>query len=187
MHTVYLDPVSQGNSDWPASTIVDGIPDIENITAALRDGPYGQCVYESDNDVCDNQVVNLAFSSGGTVSFTMVAQTSLICERQSRLHFAFGEIVGDMTTFTVTDFRTGKATKHYPENEGGGHGGGDVGLIRTFVEAVRTKRQEVMGTDVREVTKSHLAVFAAETSRREGRVVDVMEFEKEARGAIPML
>jgi hypothetical protein len=54
--TVYLDPVSQGNTRWPASTLVDGTPDIENITEALRNGPYGKCVYESDNDVCDHQV-----------------------------------------------------------------------------------------------------------------------------------
>lgn len=54
--TVYLDPVSQGNTGWPASTLVDGIPDIENITEALQNGPYGKCVYESDNDVCDHQV-----------------------------------------------------------------------------------------------------------------------------------
>ncbi|THH02425.1 hypothetical protein EW026_g475 [Hermanssonia centrifuga] len=59
---IYLEPVQQGNSGWPASTIVDGIPDIENVTAALRNGPYGQCVYESDNDVCDNQVRGSVFN-----------------------------------------------------------------------------------------------------------------------------
>ena len=53
---VYLDPVSQGHTSWPVSILVDGVPDIENVTHALRNGPYGQCVYESDNDVCDNQV-----------------------------------------------------------------------------------------------------------------------------------
>ncbi|KAF8076234.1 hypothetical protein FPV67DRAFT_1407569 [Lyophyllum atratum] len=178
---IYLDPVSKGNTGWPASPLVDGIPDIENITDALKTGPYGKCVYESDNDVCDQQVVNLEFSDGTTASFTMVAYTSLICDRQTRLHFTHGEIVGDMNTFTVTDFRTRKTTTHHPKNEGGGHGGGDLGLIRTFVEAVATGRQELLGTDVGEVLKSHLAVFAAETSRKEGRVVDCVEFEQEAR------
>lgn len=48
--------MAEGNKGWPASTIVDGIPDIENIDTALRHTKYGQCVYESDNDVCDNQV-----------------------------------------------------------------------------------------------------------------------------------
>lgn len=125
--------------------------------------------------------MNLEFEDGTTASFTMVAQTSLICDRQTRLHFAFGEIVGDMSTFTVTNFRKRSTKRHTPRNEGGGHGGGDLGLIRTFVEAVRTGRQELLGTDVSEVLRSHMTVFAAETSRREGRVVDCAAFEKEAR------
>jgi len=178
---VYLDRVSAGHKGWPLTTIVDGIPDIENVTAALEYGPYGQCVYESENDVCDNQVVNLEFSNGATASFTMIATTQLICERQTRLHFAHGEIIGDMSTFTVTNFRTGESKRHVPKNEGGGHGGGDLGLIRAFVEAVRTGSQEPLGTDVSDVFQSHLTVFAAEQSRREGKVIDCVEFEKEAR------
>jgi predicted dehydrogenase len=183
---VYLEPVSRGNTHWPACTIVDGVPDIENITDALHNGPYGQCVYESNNDVCDHQVVNIEYSSGATVSFTMVAYTSLICERQTRLHFTHGEIVGDMKNFTVTDFRTGHKTTHHPKNEGGGHGGGDLGLMRTFVEAVRTNNQELLGTDVSEVLRSHLTVFAAETSRREGTVIDCAKFEQAIRAELEM-
>lgn len=178
---IYLDPVAKGQLGWPVATIVDGLPDIENVTSALRHGRYGQCVYESDNNVCDNQIVNLEFSNGATVSFTMIAQTERICERQSRLHFSHGEIVGDMNTFTVTDFRTGTTTRHTPPSEGGNHGGGDIGLIRTFVEAVRTGNQELLGTDVTEVLKSHLTVFAAEKSRREGTVVNCADFEREAK------
>ncbi|KAJ7179269.1 hypothetical protein C8R46DRAFT_1073188 [Mycena filopes] len=178
---IYLDAVSRGNTGWPVSPLVDGLPDIENVTHALRTGPYGQCVYESPNDVCDQQVVNFEFSDGATASFTMIAYTSLICDRQVRLHFTNGEIVGDMRTFTVTDFRTGKRSTVVPRDEGGGHGGGDLGLIRAFVEAVRTQRQEALGTTIGEVVKSHMTVFAAETSRREGRVVDCVEFERSVR------
>ena len=197
---VYLDPVSQGNTKWPASTLVDGIPDIENITAALHHGPYGKCVYESDNDVCDHQVcgtrhsrhlqgpltplakvVNVEFSSGATASFTMVAYTSLICERQTRLHFTHGEIVGNMNTFTVTDFRTGKQTTYCPPNEGGGHGGGDLGLIRTFIDAVRGGDQSILGVNAGDILTSHLTVFAAEQSRKEGSVVDCAQYEKSIR------
>ncbi|KAJ7499060.1 hypothetical protein FB451DRAFT_1204109 [Mycena latifolia] len=178
---IYLDPVSRGKTGWPVSPLVDGLPDIENVTHALRTGPYGQCVYESSNDVCDQQVVNLEFSDGATASFTMVAYTSLICDRQVRLHFTHGEIVGDMRTFTVHDFRTGVRSTSVPRDEGGGHGGGDLGLIRAFVEAVRTGRQDALGTTLAEVVKSHMTVFAAETSRLEGRVVDCVEFERSVR------
>lgn len=86
-----------------------------------------------------------------------------------------------MSTFTVTDFRTNRSRVYHPKDEGGGHGGGDLGLITAFVEAVRTGRQEVLGTDVSEVLMSHLTVFAAEHSRKEGKVVDCAEFEKFAR------
>ena len=179
---VYFDPVARGADGWPMNTIVDGIPDIENVTEALTTGPYGKCVYESDNDVCDHQVVNLEFSDGSTASLTMVAYSSLVSERQTRMHFTHGEIVGDMTNFTVTDFRKpGTNRTYHPRSDGGGHGGGDMGLINAFVEAVATGRQEVLGTDVQEVVKSHLTVFAAEASRREGRVIDCVEFEEEAR------
>jgi hypothetical protein len=54
--SVYLDRVASGYTSWPVRPLVDGIPDIENVTEALAHGPYGKCVYESDNDVCDNQV-----------------------------------------------------------------------------------------------------------------------------------
>jgi predicted dehydrogenase len=127
------------------------------------------------------QVVNLEFSNGATASFTMVAYTTAICDRQTRLHFTNGELIGDMKTFTVTDFRTRQTTVHNPNLEGGGHGGGDLGLIRTFVEAVRTGNQQLLGTDIGEVLKSHLTVFAAEHSRKAGKVVDCAEFEKSAR------
>ena len=127
------------------------------------------------------KVVNIEFSSGATASFTMVAYTSLVCERQTRLHFTHGEIVGDMNAFTVTDFRTGKRITHFPPNEGGGHGGGDLGLIRTFIEAVRLGDQTVLGVDVNEILTSHLTVFAAEQSRKEGRVVDCAHYEKTTR------
>ncbi|CAK5275734.1 unnamed protein product [Mycena citricolor] len=178
---LYLDAVSRGRTGWPVSPLVDGVPDIENVTEALQTGPYGKCVYESANDVCDHQVVNMEFSDGSTVSFTMVAYTSLICDRQVRLHFTNGEIVGDMRTFTVHDFRTGTRVTRTPRDEGGGHGGGDLGLIRAFVRAVRTGQQNALGTNLAEVVKSHMTVFAAETSRREGRVIDCAEFERQVR------
>ncbi|KAI9513179.1 streptomycin biosynthesis protein StrI [Russula earlei] len=180
---IYLDRVARGHTSWPVSPLVDGIPDIENVSDALAEGPYGKCAYECDNDVCDNQVVNIQYASGATVSFTMVAYTTLVCDRQTRLHFTHGEIIGDMRQFTVTDFRTGQTTVHRPRAEGGGHGGGDYGLAQAFVEAVWTRQQGLLGTDVTDVLKSHLTVFAAEHSRKTGSVVDCVEFENAARRA----
>ncbi|XP_006460195.1 hypothetical protein AGABI2DRAFT_135448 [Agaricus bisporus var. bisporus H97] len=175
--TIYLDSLKSGNRSWPVSVLVDDIPDIENITEALKTGPYGVCVYESPNDVCDHQVVNFEFANGTTASLTMVAFSSAICERQTRMHFSHGEIIGDMNTFTVKDFRTGVLREHsFPH--AGGHGGGDIGLMETFVKAVKERNQELLGTSIDEVVKTHMTVFAAEASRKEGRVIDCAEYEK---------
>ncbi|CAG8843774.1 26718_t:CDS:2, partial [Gigaspora margarita] len=56
--------------------------DIEHIETELKNGPYGRCVYESDNDVMDNQVVNLEFANGSTANITMIAYTEAITERK---------------------------------------------------------------------------------------------------------
>ncbi|KAH8827260.1 hypothetical protein DL96DRAFT_1529208 [Flagelloscypha sp. PMI_526] len=198
---VYLDPLADHDyKKWPVSTIIDGIPDIENVTSALNSTNYGQCVYESSNDVCDNQVVNIEFSNGTTVSFTMVAFTSQVGERQTRIHFTNGELVGDFEKFEVSDFTKGRYGRfknvYYGEdgdNPGvevkkptldvpsDAHGGGDSLLMRAFVKAVKEKSQEPLGTDVADCFRSVVAVFAAEESRKTGMVVDVEEFEKRIR------
>ncbi|KAI5894011.1 NAD(P)-binding protein [Schizophyllum commune H4-8] len=181
---IYYDAIKRGHTAWPVEVLTDGTPTVEGVKETLDNTSYGSCVYELPNDVCDNQVVNIMFDNDTTVSFTMVAFTEAICDRQLRMHFTHGEIIGDMTKFTVTDFRkTEKRTRSvHPKSEGGGHGGGDTGLARTFVEAVRTGDQRVLGTDIKEVTKSHVTVFAAEQSRlMGGQVVLVEEFEKKAR------
>ncbi|CAG8554875.1 11181_t:CDS:10 [Ambispora leptoticha] len=80
---IYLDRAKRGSRGWPVSVITD-IEDIENVTKALENGPYGRCVYECDNDVVDNQIVNMEFENGTTASCTMIAFTESICARKTR-------------------------------------------------------------------------------------------------------
>lgn len=134
--------------------------------------------------------MNVEFSNGSTASFTMVAFTKLICERQTRLHLTHGEVVGDSNFFTLTDFRTGKTERQRPSFLDA-HGDGDIGVVRTFVHCVavrlaKDKGEQVdaeddMGMSVMEVLRSHLAVFCAERARRTGSVVSFEEFERQVR------
>ncbi len=39
------------------NVVLAEVPDVESITDALKTGNYGKCVYDSDNDVMDNQVI----------------------------------------------------------------------------------------------------------------------------------
>jgi len=136
----------------------------EAILEYLKTTDYGRCVYRMDNDQPDHYVMTMQFDRGITVSFNMEAFTSYH-GRQSRVMGAMGDIVGDMRTFTLTDFRSGKATVFDSSDQGGGHGGGDWRMVRDWVKAVATQDAYSLTSGIGASIESHLMAFAAERSR----------------------
>jgi hypothetical protein len=161
---------------WPLDAVVDRYTEAD-LAAALRDGPYGRCVYASDNNVVDHQVVAMEFDGGPTGTFVMTAFTAG-GHRRTRLFGTHGELEGDGETVRVHDFLTGtaevlSAATPGDATAGGGHGGGDWGLMDAFVRAVATGDRSHVLTGPRESLEAHLAVFAAERARRDGVVATV--------------
>ena len=166
------------NTGWPVSVIsVDN--SYEARLEALNTGPYGRCVYHCDNDVVDHQVINMEFEGGLTVAFTMHGHSHDNCRTMRysgtkatlRAHEGEGELV-------VHDYLTGREEVVPPVYRGGGHGGGDTGLMGAFVEALRNPDSEVL-TSCRNSLESHLIAFAAEKSRLEGHIVDMEAYRKQ--------
>lgn len=151
-------------------------PTEELIHATLGDSPYGRCVYTCDNDVADHQVVNLEYADGTTAAFTVTAFT-LMGGRRTTFYGTHGTLFGDSDRIEITDFRTGEKTVHETapgdHSASGGHGGGDFGLMKAFVEALRTGDADLILTDVRESLATHRIVFAAERSRISGETVSI--------------
>ncbi|HWS36325.1 MAG TPA: Gfo/Idh/MocA family oxidoreductase [Actinoplanes sp.] len=162
---------------WPLSAVTAEATE-EAVTAALTTGPYGRCVYLCDNDVVDHQVVNLEFADGVTAAFTMTAFTAGDGHRRTRLFGSHGSVEGDGRTLTLTDFRDG-STREIPTTAGGdgtaagGHGGGDAGLIDSFLTAVATRDPSAVGSDGGTSLDSHRVVWAAERARTTGTVVSL--------------
>lgn len=176
---IYLERVKQGHVSWPVSVICpSSIPDIESVTEALRSGPYGRCVYECDNDVCTNQVVNMEFEGGLTAAFSMVAFTEEICNRRTTIYGSKGELSCNGREIRVFDFLSQKATIHnvkplVPGDFGkGGHSAGDSHLVDTFISAIESGDASLIRSGPLETLRSHKLVFEAERSRRESRVVN---------------
>jgi predicted dehydrogenase len=161
---------------WPLSVVTPHATEAA-VRAALRDGPYGRCVYACDNDVADHQVVTVSFDAGITATLTMSAFTPM-GRRRTRVMCTGGFLDGDGHGVTVTDFRTGRSETLVPGSggtppEGGGHGGGDFGVMAAFVDAVAARDPALIRSGARASLESHLMAFAAERSRRTGRAEEL--------------
>jgi len=158
---------------WPLSVLTTDLTE-QGVRRALREGPYGRCVYACDNDVADHQVVTIEFDGGVTVTLTMSAFTPY-GRRRTRIMGARGFLEGDGHQITVTDFVTGEATPVPVDDSaavaGGGHGGGDFGVIGAFADAVASGDRSLICTGPRESLDSHQMAFAAERSRLTGAPV----------------
>ena len=169
----YLGALERGHLSWPLSIITDDLTE-GGVLEALRTGPYGRCVYACDNDVVDHQVVNFAFDDEVTASFTMTAFTRGR-GRETHIFGTRGELYGDSRHIRIYDFLTGdEETLDTQQASDGsilsGHGGGDFGLMKTFVRAVANNDPSMILSGPDETLESHLMVFAAETARHRGTV-----------------
>lgn len=159
--------------------VPDKIPNKkQHILDKLKTSDYGRCVYQMDNDQPDHYVTSIQFGDSVTANFSMEAFTSYH-GRRTRVMGSMGDLVGDMTELVHNDFRTRKATKFVPDAhdvkgyEDQGHGGGDMGLVKDFVNAVSQQNAKLLTSTIDESIESHIMGFMAEESRKQGKIMDI--------------
>lgn len=168
---LYLGLLAKKKWGWPLDVVTTEFTR-EAVSARLREGPYGRCVYECDNDVVDHQVVNLLYANGVTASFSMVG-TSVMRDRQTTIFGTRGELRGDGEKIIVDDYLSDERREIQVPRPQSGHGGGDHGLMEHFVAAVAHRDPSLILSGPEESLETHLTVFAAEQARREQRVISV--------------
>ncbi len=165
------------NTSWPTDTICVDMS-LEARKKALREGPYGRCVYHCDNNVVDHQTVDMQFANGAVANLIMTAFAS----RMTRTIHIMGtkaELIGDMDACTITLYKFGEDKPiEIPvviqQDSAYGHGGGDVGLMKDFVLQVQGLGEG--RTSAHQSMCSHLMCFAAEESRTNGTTVKMDKF-----------
>lgn len=159
-----------GETGWPVDVLTTDLTP-EGITKALKEGPYGRCVYHCDNDVVDRQVVNMELEDGVVCNLIMSAFTANCC-RQLKILGTLGQIQADMGSNEVWLHPFGGEPRkvEIPAADSG-HGGGDYGLLRDFLQVIREGGES--RTSAKASLQSHLVCFAAERSRVEGRVIEL--------------
>jgi predicted dehydrogenase len=160
---------------------VSYIPSKEARLEALKTGWYGRCVYHCDNDVVDHQTVNMEMEDGTTVTLVMNGQGDEEC-RTMRWDGTKATLYGKFSklgnTITIHHHLSGKIEEiEVVDRDSSGHGGGDFGIVRSFVNAMQGNPDESV-TTARESLESHLLAFAAEESRLNHSVINMAEYRK---------
>ena len=185
---------------WPVALLG---PDVSprGRMAALEDGPYGRCVYRSDNDVADHQQTVFSFPGGLTATLTTSAFTGANT-RTFQITGSRGELSGRMETgeLRLESFTPGpRDLSHLGEDmrvsangplghpvyewnaaarssdsaDHRGHAGGDDALTERFVDAVASGDFEGhVATTLEASMDSHWMALAAEHSRLTDRTLE---------------
>jgi len=159
--------VNKGSIHWPADVLAKPATK-ENIENAVKNGPYGRCVFHCDNDAVDHQVVNMEFSDRTTAHLTMTAFSEEIY-RTIQVMGTLGIIEGDTRTNIIKVSVFGGDEKIYDmaKLSKGGHGGGDSLLFKSLIDLLSGKNNSTL-TSIDDSIESHVVCLAAEASRLDG-------------------
>ena len=153
----------------------------EQLRELMLKNRYGKCVFQTDNNVVDNQTVQIEFEDNITVSFTMCGHNT-IERRMTKISMTNGEIEYDGIGHYI------KASRFEPRQDEtidliikGTHGGGDRAIMDNFVDAIVSNDKSILLTPIKDSLEGHLLVFAAEESRKTDKIIKLREFENSVR------
>lgn len=160
---------SNGGDRWPQNVLTTKPLTEEILNDALKEGPYGRCVFACDNNVVDHQLVNMTFENGVKATLTMTGFSSTT-GRVISFFGTQGELVLDETEecIKIRSFNAPeeKIMLETLNEQGYGHGGGDFGLINTLYSIL--SGEESCRTSLESSIESHLMGICAEESRKKG-------------------
>ena len=158
--------------EWPARDICRNHSRAEHLYA-IKNGPFGLCVWHSGNDVVDHQVVMMEFEGGATATCTL-SGFSATNGRRIRLQGTLGEILFDEADGTISTKRFTEPNNeiinidapasYHPE---------DQDIVDEWLSSIINSTSVTV--DATEALRTHAVVFAAEISRKENRTVEMSE------------
>lgn len=170
---------------WKSLESLPELSDEIKENSLKTDNPYGLCVWDFERDGnVDHQSVNIVFENGATGTFSMIGGTAK-SERNIHIVGTRGEIKGTFEDSRYVIRKMAPSTeKGYIEtvfelqDKGdkigakGAHGGGDRMLVLDFLEYLNGKEASVSCATLEDSAISHKAVFKAEESRLNGKIIE---------------
>lgn len=142
-------------------------PTLGKLKNALRTSPYGRCVFSSDNDVMEEQVVNMLLEGNATATLHMTA-FSKRCYRKTHIHGTKGEIFGnDIDGYFTLNIFAGKSKRvRVARRVISLHGECDRNLVNEFVDFMSGRVSSAKMALISETLESHKVAWYAEIARK---------------------
>lgn len=177
----YVDSIKNDKDlGWPYDVVVLN-PTKDKVLAAIKNGPYGRCVYKCDNNVVDHQIVNIQYEDNITATHTMCA-FSKDCYRDIKIFATRGDLIANTLNNTII-YHTFVDNKEFVidvsklTNDLSGHMGGDKLMINELLKLIN-KETSQLDLSIEKSVLSHVIAFAAEKSRiNKGVVINLNEFK----------
>lgn len=148
-----------------------------DIKNAIRSGDYGRCVFMSDNNVCDNQLVTMKFKNGASAVLNMNGFSNKMF-RESHIIGTKGELYGSGTKLKMHIFGGRTTNVNTGALKVSGHVEGDMRIVSGFVKLVCGETTDLTDITTIDATMiSHNIALAAEESRKNGGKLILLENE----------
>ncbi|MBO5213508.1 MAG: Gfo/Idh/MocA family oxidoreductase [Clostridia bacterium] len=154
----------------------------EAVIEGLKNTEFGDCAFQTGNDVVDHQIVNMEFDGTVTASLTMNAFNK--GGRYIRIFGTKGELFAyhSDTKITVYTFEDRQYTEvevmKTEESIAGGHGGGDKGIVVELYEYLLGDYKGFCAADIETSIRNHILGFAAEKAREEDTVENIHKYSE---------
>ena len=150
--------------------------------AFLKHDIYGKCAYSCGGDIVDRQNAIVSFENGSIATFNLVGG-AIKAERFIHIVGSMGEIEGVLEENKIClrtyskDRLSGREEEIelHPINTArfGGHSGGDYMIMHDLIRYLNGDKSSISITSIEDSVNGHLCVFAAEESRKTGRIVSI--------------
>jgi predicted dehydrogenase len=167
--TIYIDGPLE---EWPAKDICK-LHTHEAHFDAIKNGLYGICAWQANNDVVDHQVVMMEFEGGTTATCTLSGY-SATNGRRIRLQGSYGELLFDEAAgfISIKKFSEKESEiieipapdSYHPE---------DKDILNNWISSIVCSTSVTV--DTKEALRTHAVVFSSELSRKENRIVEISE------------
>ena len=151
----------------------------KEITRALSDKTnlLSRCVFRCDNDICDNQIVNMLFDGDVTAQLKSIAFSETI-DREFQVYMTKGMLRSVNGKIEYQILGGNKGVINVEKLIGGyaHHGGGDVMIVKEFIDYIERGIKTKSITDISLSVLSHKIGFAADLSQKsKGKLVEIDE------------